>query len=412
MGYVTLAILGITLLCVLFGALLGLVRGFRRSLVRLILVIVSLLLAVFVLRKTFVNVIMNINVGGETLEQTLIGALNESGELPASIMSLISALVEIILGLVGYFVVYGALSAITWMLIYPIIKIFVKKEQPKKKLLGAIIGLVQGLIIAFTVCAPITGLVTQIDKISEVKVNGEQIIDLPENIGIEDYVNSFPGKVYGKLGGWYFDILTTTKTEDGNKVSIDDTISVLVTITNIADTATDLGESIDIMTNESSTPQQRIDAMKNLGDDLISIGNSINDLSNDAKDMVNDLIIAVKDLINEDGADPTLEDALADFDINNINMVGAGSAMKGIATYIEKTDDTFASTQAVSQDDVNSIVNGLAENDFILSMLAGDETPTLLDVESEHESMFASAIESTSLPLEDKVTLLELFGLI
>ena len=412
MGYVTLAFLAITIFCLGFGTLMGLARGFRRSLLRLGLILLSLFLAIVVLRKTFVNIIMNLDIGGQTLEEMLVEALNESGTLPSSMMSLISALVEIIIGLVGYFVVYGVLSSFTWLIIYPILKIFIKKEQPKKKLLGAIVGLVQGTVIAFTVCAPLTGLVTQIDKISNVKMDGKQLLEMPAELDIDDYLDSFAGKIYSKTGGWYFDLLTSTKTEEGKKVSIDDTVSVIVTLTDIANTATGLTDSVEVMTNGDATPQQKVDAMKSLGDDLIAIGSSIDDLSDDAKGMVNDLVTAVKDLVAGEGSDPAIEDALATFDVNAVDLSGAGSAMKGIATYIEKTDSEFANTTPVTQEDVNLIVTGLAKNDFILTMISdGEDTPTILEVDAEHSAMFISAIDATDLILQDKVTLLKLFGL-
>ena len=410
MNYITLGIVGLSVFFLGTGALYGMSRGLKRSSVRLSLVLISIVLAVL-LRKTFVNIFMDISIGGETLNEVLVSALNEGEALPPSMQNLVFALVEILIGLVAYFVIFAAINLLTLIIVFPILKIFIKKEEPKRKGFGAIVGLVQGAILAFAFCSPVTGLIIQVDKLSQVKMDGETLIEIPAEIGIEDYVKSFPCKVYDKTGGWFFDLLTTTKTDDGTKVSIEDTVDVVLTVTDIANTATELSDSIDLMTN-ATTPQEQILAMKNLGDSLIEIGNSIDSLSDDAKEMVNGLIDSVKDMLSKEGeTDPALEEALANFDINSIDLSGAGSAMKGIATYIEKTNPEFANNTPVTQEDVNLIVNGLAENNFVLAMISGgEETPVLIDA-TEHSDMFISAIEATSIPAEDKDVLKAIFGL-
>ena len=410
MNYITLGIVGLSILLLGTGALYGMSRGLKRSSVRLSLVLISIVLAVL-LRKTFVNIFMDISIGGETLNEVLVSALNEGEALPPSMQNLVFALVEILIGLVAYFVIFAAINFLTLIIVFPILKIFIKKEEPKRKGFGAIIGLVQGAILAFAFCSPVTGLIIQVDKLSQVKMDGETFIEIPAEIGIDDYVKSFPCKVYDKTGGWFFDLLTTTKTDDGTKVSIEDTVDVVLTVTDIANTATELSDSIDLMTN-ATTPQEQILAMKNLGDSLIEIGNSIDNLSDDAREMVNGLIDSVKDMLSKEGeTDPALEEALANFDINSIDLSGAGSAMKGIATYIEKTNPEFANNTPVTQADVNLIVNGLAENNFVLAMISGgEETPVLIDA-TEHSDMFISAIEATSISAEDKDVLKAIFGL-
>ena len=91
-----------------------------------------------------------------------------------------------------------------------------------------------------------------------------------------------------------------------------------------------------------------------------------------------------------------------------------------MASYINKTtEDMEGYGEEVTQDEVDSIVNGLADNAFILDMISGSsseggesEVPTIIQVEGENKTLFENAISTNeSLSDEDKDTLKKLFGL-
>lgn len=412
MGYITLAVLILTLAALGFGALFGMMRGRNRAILRLILVVVSIILAV-ALRGVIVDVVMDIEIGGETVKETLLAAFSEGdAALPSSMTDLLLSLVEIIVGMVAFFLLFIVLRLFTWILIFPICKIFVKKGAKKRKGWGALIGTIQGLLVAFVMCSPITGIVVQMDKISEIKINNEQLLELPAEIGLDKYSDSFLCKVYSFTGGWFFDMVTSTKTEDGNKVSINDTVDVVVAVTGIANTVTTLTDSINDMTNVES-PQDQVNAMKNVGNSLVQIGNSINSLSGDAKEMINDLVSSVQEMVGGADGAPGLDAFFEEFNIENLNLASAGSAINGIATYIEKTTAGFAGYgDAVTQDDVSSIINGLADNSFILDMIVPEVEDVLVPVSSENKGMFETAINSANLSEDKKEILKDLFGII
>lgn len=414
MGYVTLAVLILTVAALLFGALFGMMRGGNRAILRLGLVLLSIVLAI-VLRGAFVDTIMNINVGEQTLKESLVAAF-ESGDtqLPETICNLIFALVEILIGLVLYFALFIVLRLLTWMIFFPILKIFVRAGENKRKGLGAAIGALQGVIVAFALCAPITGLVVQLDKLSNVKVDGERLVELPEDFGAGEYANSALGKVYGSAGGWYFEMLASTTGDNGQKYTINDTCDIVVTFMGLADTVTELNESMEIMSSEESTAQQQVEALKNVGNKLVEIDKSVDALSDDSKKLVNEVMREVKDLIVGDDAGDTsdLDAVFADLDVEKLKLDTAGAAMTGIATYIEKTSDEFDNNQPVTQGDVNDIVYGLADNFFIVELLAGDgEVVQIIELSEENESRFVAAINNTSLSRDDKNTLRKVFGL-
>ena len=412
MGYITMAMLGLTAFFMFFGFILGLLRGFNRSFLRLILVLASFVAAI-ALRSTFASIIMNLDVGGETLAQSIASGIGDS--LPSALQDIIFVLLEIVIGFAGYFVIFVGLLIITWLIVFPICKIFVKKGIRRRRFLGGLVGLLQGFVIAFAFCAPITGLVAQADKITKIEIDGSPIIELPEEIGISDYLESAPGKLYNKTGNWLFEILSSGKTADGQKIAISDLADIVGTVGKIATAMTDLTDSLDIMSNPDATPQEKVSAMKDLGNVLMNIDSSIDGLSGQAKEMINGVVNSAKEMLTPEGEelDPAIEDAINNFDISTIDLGSAGQAITGISTYIEKTDESFSNSEPVTQAEVDMIVNGIAGCDIIFaSMTEGDQVDAILEVDESHKAMFENSINSnTSLSDADKAKMKDLFGL-
>jgi len=410
MPNLTTIILLLTAVFLVLGFLFGFLRGFNRSVLRALLVIASLVLA-FAFRGVVTNILMGLDIGGQTLKDSLVSAFSD-GSLPASLQNLVMVLAEIMIGIVAFLAVFLVLCFITWLIVFPILKIFVRKGVHKRRILGAVVGVLQGFVMAFAFCAPVTGLVVQVDKISQLELEGKPVIEIPAEIGIPEYIESAPGKFYNSIGGWFFDMLSSGQTEDGKNLSVEDAVSIVVTVGDIANSVTEVENSMNVMTQEGATPQQRVDAMDSLGDSLIAIGESINDLSDDAKEIVNDVVSSIKDMAGGD-LDPAIEEALNDFDIEQIDIAAAGEAMKGISSYIKKTSDEFEDQGEVVQADVDKIIGGLADNPLILSMVTqGEEVPTMIEIEDEdHKQLFTNAINGTTLDADDKDALKKLFGI-
>ena len=410
MPNLTTIILLLTAVFLVLGFLFGFLRGFNRSVLRALLVIASLVLA-FAFRGVVTNILMGLDIGGQTLKDSLVSAFSD-GSLPASLQNLVMVLAEIMIGIVAFLAVFFVLCFITWLIVFPILKIFVRKGVHKRRILGAVVGVLQGFVMAFAFCAPVTGLVVQVDKISQLELEGKPVIEIPAEIGIPEYIESAPGKFYNSIGGWFFDMLSSGQTEDGKNLSVEDAVSIVVTVGDIANSVTEVENSMNVMTQEGATPQQRVDAMDSLGDSLIAIGESINDLSDDAKEIVNDVVSSIKDMAGGD-LDPAIEEALNDFDIEQIDIAAAGEAMKGISSYIKKTSDEFEDQGEVVQADVDKIIGGLADNPLILSMVTqGEEVPTMIEIEDEdHKQLFTNAINGTTLDADDKDALKKLFGI-
>ena len=132
--------------------------------------------------------------------------------------------------------------------------------------------------------------------------------------------------------------------------------------------------------------------------------------------MIDELIGSVKEMITSEGGGnvpPALEEALDNFKVDDLKLASAGKAMQGIAAYVEKVE--LGGTGEVTQKDVNNIVNGLADNKFILDIISsasdGDGVPELIEIEAEYAEQFNTAISETSLNVDDKHLLRQLFGL-
>ena len=411
MGYLSLALMGITIVVLVFGFLLGLMRGLNRSLLRFGLVIVSAVIA-FLARDFMVGTVMGTETGEGTVEQMIIFSLQEAG-MPESIMSLVLVLCEIMIGLLGFYLLFIVLQFITWIVLFPILKIFVKKGEHKRALLGGVVGAVQGLVIAFLICSPLTGAISQVSKLASIEVQGEAIFEIPEEIGFEEFVNSPTYGFYNATGGWFFDSLTTKKTDDGTKVSINDTVDITVAVSGIVDSVTGLQTAIENMSKEGVTMQEQVDSLKSVGDALIDMGSKIDELTKDAKYLVSDIISSVKDMAPEGEIDPDMIEFLENFDFEAINVKSLGKAVKAIASYTEKTSEELGGNgMDVTQQEVNDIIGGFADNSLILDLIVGSEEEVeLMDVPSEYESMFEEAIlTNPKLSEQQKAKLLEAFG--
>ena len=413
MSYISLGILGFTLLYVATSTLLGLLRGRNRAILRLVLVLASAVLAV-VLIDVLAPIILNIKIKGQPIKDAIASALN-SGEtaLPEKFQQIILTLVEIILGIAVFFIAFMLLRFITWVLFYPILKIFIKKGKKKRALGGMIIGLVQGVLVALMVCAPITGLVKSVDKLSSREINGEKIIPIPEEVGIEDYKNSAVFTIYDKTGNWLYELISS-KEVDGQEITLSDMVDVVVATTDIANKAQNLSSGVESLTKDGASAQDKVSGLDQIGQALVEIDNSINSLGDDGKELFNDLIESVAEMAGGEELPPEVSSFIENIDVSDLSLKETGEALQGIATYIEKTTTGFESYgEEVTQSEVNSIVNGISSNTFILDMLSSEgETPTLIPVDSENQSKFESAINSNSNLTEDeKQTLKKLFGI-
>lgn len=261
MNMMAMSLLVSTLACLIWGSILGMIRGRNRSILRLVIIVACALLAL-VMRNTLVDALMGLEIEGETIMDSITGDMS-GAEATADFMT---SLFSILFGLVSYLAIFGILQFVTWIIVFPICKIFVKKDKDKKKVgAGALIGLAQGFIIAFVTCSPVVGLLGQVERLlpvieeldggssseqgvgfeistdnaistfdadgnevvlmEEYSPDGEINMDSPEDV-FKGFSNSGIAKFYNAIGGWYYDMIGSVKV-DGVRVGLDDYIDII-----------------------------------------------------------------------------------------------------------------------------------------------------------------------------------------
>ncbi len=417
---------GISAGAIALGALLGLLRGTNRSILRLVLIIACAVGAFFLMEKV-ADVILTIKVeGGVTLHESILAGLVEGGELPESVQTLIIALIEIVVGLAFFLLGFIVLSFLSWLIVFPILKIFVKPGVKKRRLLGMIIGAIQGVVVAFVLCVPVTGITNEVQKLSEIEVDGKKII--PVELNLEEFTDSEIYKIYNTSGDWFYETLTSKQTEDGTNVSLSDTVDVVVVVTDVVNETTNLATNLNKVSDSEANVQDKVDSLKNVGDNLINIGTKIDSLSDNAKEVLQQVITDVVGSFvgggDENGEQeeiipPAVQEVIENIDFDNLSLESTGEAIKGISSYIEKTDENFENYgEEVTQEEVESIVNGVADNLFIIDIITGgaeeiEEVPTIIEVKEEDAEKFETAIsQADKLTNEQKEMLKKLLGII
>ncbi|MCM1289715.1 MAG: hypothetical protein NC132_04315 [Corallococcus sp.] len=165
MNYIELGFWGITASALVLGIIMGAVRGANRSVLRLVLVLVCAV-AAFFLKETVTSLILEIKVGDVTVHQTILNFLAENfGESFAEMGDTVVIMVSVLASVMIFLVMFYLLKILTWAIVYPLCKLFVKKGKKKHAVIGGVVGLVQGVVIALCVCVPLGGLVVQTEKL-------------------------------------------------------------------------------------------------------------------------------------------------------------------------------------------------------------------------------------------------------
>ena len=200
---IMLILLGVALL---FGTLFGLKRGRNHSILRLILIIGCVVGAIF-LTPVLEEIIYEIDTGNGTVKE-MFGAMLGEGQasVPQEMIDAGKALL-VAIRLLIYVITFFLLRFVSFIIIFPIIKIFVKKDLIKKRLLGTIIGLIQGIVIAFAVLVPLNGLAVELNTASSFEMEGKKLIEVPKELGLDKYQDSAIYGVLDSIGGWYLDII-------------------------------------------------------------------------------------------------------------------------------------------------------------------------------------------------------------
>ncbi len=364
----TYIVLGFSGLSLLGGFLFGMLRGFNRSVLRLLLIAACIAGAWF-LRGVLVDLLLDIKIDGETIEEMLLAMFTTEGNtLPDSMSNLVFVLIQIIASVVCFVLLFAVLRLISWSIVYPILKLIVRQGEKKRALLGGVIGLVQGALVAFALCVPITGITGQIDTIvsslSGVDMGGGTVIpaevsEYLEAIEIKEYQESAIGKFYISVGNGVYNDLTSAKDRNGNNVSLDAAIRALNATLKVAESISNVS---DVDFSNGITDENKDAIVGALRDIDKVMKDELSD--EDAKRIVNELITGVLESTGEEGTTIIPDN----FDIGKLD---AGAAADAIEVIFEFTSQE-GEEKSLTSEQAKTIVNGIAKNEEFITSITGE----------------------------------------
>lgn len=392
MDILSIVMLGITGYFLLFGLLYGLKRGLFRSIVRLGTLAAAFAIAWFA-KPAYVKAVLDFELDGQSIRE----AVAEGTAEMASFAPVINALVEIVLGVVLFIAVFLVLKFIT-AIVSMILCIFVPK---KSRLLGMVVGLVQGALIALCICAPLNGVILDVNTVLNLEMDGQPIVDAETKqsmkqagVDFDAYQESAISKVYTAVGKGFYKGLASTKNEDGRTVTLSGYVEATDATTKFADELAVLGE-INLDNGLTADSRDAIqEAMQNL--------NAIKgDLSEEAAETLNDLVATVVAEAGEDMPEGVKE-VLESFDVREVDFEAEGQVILDLYDFAEEENSEITA---------GDLVNSLADTTVMLPVLesmVSEESPMELPEDSRAEVIAAiDALEDA----EKAASLRNIFGL-
>lgn len=353
-------------ICLLFGLLFGLHRGVKRSVLRIVLLLLCAVGAFF-LRDVVIGALWQIDMDGQTFEEMLVSGLPEE---MAGLADKIVPIINIIVGIVVYILLFLVLQFLSWLIVFPICKIFVKRDKSEatRRLGGMLTGLLAGLLVFYILEVPMLGLTDTVLKLSDVEVDGQKVTDtLPEEVASQvdfDALKEEPIlSLYRTVGAFYYNLLATTKDADGKEVKLNTQIDAIVTSAAIAGEVTKMseinfeGELTEENVGEIQTMLRNIEAIKN-------------DADPETLEAINDLIRTLADSVIPEEEKENFPIDLDNFDISAIDF----------ANEADLIGDMLALQDETKEPDIDQMMKHLAKSDIILPILTSqNEAITLAE---------------------------------
>lgn len=424
MNYLVAFILGGTLLTVIVGALLGLLRGFRRSILRAALIVFCFVLSL-ALCGAIANSITGVKIDGKTFEELMVSSLAENGQ---AVSDIVIPMVKAFTKVIAFLLIFVVLQFITWVLVFPILKLVLRPlvgRRPHARLLGMAVGAACGLFVAFAFFSPINGLLNEVGKIASIDfssvsgsnktaevttdnetktldvafVGGESALAYSPAEGIrtvalaanssatgtgaktsgsankaEDalaegqnimvgYSKSGICKFYNGIGGWFYRSLSTVKDKNGNKVSVSSQIDALSAVANLATKAASLGN----ITNPDGTVNTA--NVKEFAKALTEM----DELTPEAKKVLNDMVKTATDSLGDD-----VPDAIKNLDMEKVDFKSEGELLLTAAEVMERDGN-------LDNVDMTKLVNDCSKSTIILDTLVDADVTIPVDEEQRAE---------------------------
>ena len=368
MEIITLVIIALSILSIGLGLLFGLFRGFGNSLLRLGLIVVSIIFA-FIFKGTLTNFILNYKINDVTIEATIIQSIPEEYR---NVSEIIIPILKILAGIIAFLIIFIVLQIITYI-VFKILKIFINKIGKKNKLFGLIVGGVQGVLVALTLCVPLSGLINNVNKISNIKVYDNEKKEEVALIDVSQFDESL-NLGYIENFDFLFKMLSSTTNSNNETVTLDGQIDALVSTVKIANEVMKIS-NVDFSSGLNANNVSDVtDMLRNLQ----TIKDSLDDESiNTINQLVNTIASNITDEANID---------LSNFDLSTINFTTEANII----------DEVYKASNSENIDDVDftNLINNLKDSTLILPLVSSSDV--VVDVNATKKEEIKGTIAALS----------------
>lgn len=395
MSIIDLVMLAVGAITILSGFIYGFKRGFKKALLRIIILGGCVVLS-FLYREKITDVVLNTPISeGKSLLELLTEsfASSENAEQMEGLVNVITNILKMVIQIFVFITCFYVLKTVS-MIIYWIfsgiitsrekrkvrnshkvegnkldenrVKLEVKKKR--KKWFGSLVGIGQGILIIIFVVGPLNGLVANISSLikslSEVEMEGTKIIDdntvsVLDGVGLFDYSNSTISKVYTLLGDGVYKEVSKIEDENGNTVNIKSQIEAIDGGVKMVDVMSGLS---NLDTSEGFTADTK--------DELVNIFNELDEIKeNMSEEGVEQLDNLIKDVVS-----PMLGEASEDLPINldeisfaEVDFSNEAEIIDSFYGLMEKAENG----EEINTDEVlEEVITNLSDSNLILPILS------------------------------------------
>ena len=412
--------------CILSGFLYGLKRGLYKSIARLVIILLCVFLA-FYLRANITDTVLSIEVNnGKTIIELITESV-ASGDNAEAMQGLVDVIVNIIKMLVQIlvFVVAFGLLRIVSMIVYWIVagiiggaqkqrakaeiendtteenrydsykdkKKLIKRKvkSNRKKWSGALVGIIQAVIIISCVVGPLNGLIKNgssiVKTLSEIEIGETKIIEddvneLLDDIGLFAYNDSTVCKVYSTTGDVVYNNVSKVIGPDGEVVNVASQIEAISGGLKMVGSVLDI-TNVDLsngLTSESK--EQLVDIFNNLESIKSEMSEeSVEELNNLVKDTLAPML----------GESTDLPINLEDIDFNEVNFAKEGEVVSSLFDLMEKVENDEPIN---TEETLEEVITTLSESNLILPILSDMAKEESLNLSEEDKNKAKEIIDN------------------
>ena len=395
MSIIDLGMLGIGAVIILSGFLYGFKRGFKKALLRLVILGVCVALS-FLYREKISDIALNTPISeGKSLLELLTESFSsgENAEQMEGLLNVITNILKMVIQIFVFIICFYVLKTVSMIIYWIFSGIITSREKRKvrnshqvegnkidetkvkyevkknrKKWFGSLVGIGQGILIIIFVVGPLNGLVVNISSLikslSEVEMEGTKIIDentvgVLDNVGLFDYGNSSISKVYTLLGDGVYKEVSKIEDENGNTVNIKSQIEAIDGGVKMVDVMSGLS---NLDTSEGFTADTK--------DELVNIFNELDEIKeNMSEEGVEQLDNLIKDVVS-----PMLGEAAEDLPINldeiSFAEVDFSNEAEVIDSFYGLMEKAEAGEELDTDEVLEEVITNLSDSNLILPILS------------------------------------------